>query len=430
MTTKIVSFQIENVKRVQAVEIALADNYLTLIGGNNQQGKSTLLDSIAWTLGGDKFRPSKAKRYGAIGNPTTKIVLSNGLVVERKGKNSTLKITDPKGLINGQALLNQFISQLALDLPKFLNASNTEKAKILLNIIGVEEQLAILDDKEKELYSERLLIGRDADRKSKFAEELQIFDGVPESLITASELIHQQQKILLQNEKNRELRNNLEQMLLQEEHSIREIQELEGQLSLRMADLYKLQDNIKVAQNTSVNIQDESITEIEEQLNQIEETNAKIRANLDKHKAEEDAIVLKGQYDNLTNQVDKVRSDRLALLNSVELPLTGLSIDNGELTFNSQRWDCMSGVEQLQVATAIVRKLNPMCGFVLIDKLEQMDLVTLNQFKKWLEQENLQVIATRVSTGEECSIIINDGLVSENHIIKAHTPTFNCEDDF
>ncbi len=60
----------------------------------------------------------------------------------------------------------------------------------------------------------------------------------------------------------------------------------------------------------------------------------------------------------------------------------------------------MSGSQQLQVATAIVRKLKPDCGFVLIDKLEQMDQVTLMEFGAWLEQEGLQAIATRVSTGK------------------------------
>lgn len=69
----------------------------------------------------------------------------------------------------------------------------------------------------------------------------------------------------------------------------------------------------------------------------------------------------------------------------------------------------MSGSEQLRVATAIVRRLNPECGFVLLDKLEQMDLQTLAEFGAWLEAEGLQAIATRVSTGDECSIIIEDG---------------------
>ena len=72
----------------------------------------------------------------------------------------------------------------------------------------------------------------------------------------------------------------------------------------------------------------------------------------------------------------------------------------------------MSGADQLKVATAIVRKLNPKCGFVLLDKLEQMDVDSLNEFGAWLEAEGLQAIATRVSIGEECSIVIEDGYVA------------------
>ena len=103
------------------------------------------------------------------------------------------------------------------------------------------------------------------------------------------------------------------------------------------------------------------------------------------------------------------------MLENADLPLPELSVENGELIYRGNKWDNMSGSEQLKVATAIVRKLNPNCGFVLMDKLEQMDQDTLNEFGKWLEQEQLQVIATRVSSGKECSVIIEDGYVKEDN---------------
>ena len=86
---------------------------------------------------------------------------------------------------------------------------------------------------------------------------------------------------------------------------------------------------------------------------------------------------------------------------------------DGELIYNGQKWDNMSSAEQMIVSTSIVRKLNPKCGFVLLDKLEAMDLDTLKEFGQWLEEEGLQAIATRVSTGDECSIIITDGYTEE-----------------
>ena len=150
---------------------------------------------------------------------------------------------------------------------------------------------------------------------------------------------------------------------------------------------------------------------MEKNLADIDEINRKVRANLDKDKAEEDARNYRSQYQKLTTDIENIRNEKAALLNSAELPLPGLSVDAGELIYNGAKWDCMSGSDQLKVATAIVRKLNPKCGFVLLDKLEQMDLDTLQEFGRWLEAEGLQAIATRVSTGDECSVIISDGYV-------------------
>ena len=151
------------------------------------------------------------------------------------------------------------------------------------------------------------------------------------------------------------------------------------------------------------------IPELEENIRSIEEINVKIRANLDKAKAEEDAQACRDQYDGLTRELESVRAQRQDLLKGAKLPLEGLSVDDGRLTYFGKNWDSMSGSDQLKAATAIVRAVNPKCGFVLLDKLEQMDLDTLRDFGVWLEQEGLQVIATRVSTGDECSIIIEDG---------------------
>ena len=109
---------------------------------------------------------------------------------------------------------------------------------------------------------------------------------------------------------------------------------------------------------------------------------------------------------------EATRQAKTDLLKGARLPLPELLVEDGELAYKGQRWDNMSGSDRLKVATAIVRQLNPKCGFVLLDKLEQMDLKTLKEFGEWLEAEGLQAIATRVSTGGECSVIIEDGCIT------------------
>ena len=188
---------------------------------------------------------------------------------------------------------------------------------------------------------------------------------------------------------------------------------LKKQLQAKELELNKATSDLTVAKTDALDLIDQSTEELEKNLADIEETNRKVRANLDKEKAEDDAKEYAAQYDQLTLEIEKVREQRISLLKGADLPLEGLSIKDNELTYRGKKWDGMSGSEQLRVATAIVRKLNPDCGFVLIDKIEQMDTETMNEFGSWLENEGLQAIATRVSTGDECSIIIEDGYVKD-----------------
>lgn len=412
MSIKINKLEIENVKRVKAVSIEPTTNGLTVIGGKNGQGKTSVLDSIAWALGGEKYRPSKAQREGSVIPPNLHIVMSNGLIVERKGKNSDLKVIDPNGKKGGQQLLNEFVEQLALDLPKFMESSSKEKAQTLLQIIGVGSQLAELEQQEKELYNRRLAIGQIADQKKKFAKEQPYYPDAPKEPISASELIRQQQEILARNGENQRKRENVTTIKYQLDTVNEKIEDLKAQLY----DLGKKQqgliNDLEAANKSAIDLHDESTEELERNIENIEEINRKVRTNLDKDKAEQDAQEYDNQYNSLTSEINDVRQSKIDLLKGAELPLLGLSVEDGELTYNGYKWDNMSGADQLKVSTAIVRKLNPDCGFVLLDKLEQMDIDTLKEFGQWLEAEGLQAIATRVSTGEECSIIIEDGYVA------------------
>lgn len=404
MSMKINKLEIENVKRIKAVKVEPKASGLTVIGGNNNQGKTSVLDSIAWALGGERYKPSQATREGSVIPPTLHIVMNNGLVVDRKGKNSTLKVTDPNGKKAGQQLLNEFVEQLALDLPKFMEASGAEKAKILLQIIGVGSQLTQLEQQEKELYQERLYIGRTADQKEKFAKEQPYYTDVPKDLISASELIYQQQEILARNGENQRKREQLHQLE-------QKYQRINEQMSTLLAEQKQVENDLEIARKSALDLHDESTEDLEQNISNIEEINRKVRANLDKEKAEDDAKTYRDQYNSLTKDLEDVRDKKAELLNAAELPLPELSVKEGELIYKGQKWDNMSGSDRLKVSTAIVRKLNPNCGFVLLDKLEQMDMKSLQEFGEWLEAEGLQAIATRVSTGDECSIIIEDGYV-------------------
>lgn len=412
MTIKINALQVENVKRVKAVALEPSANGLTVIGGKNGQGKTSVLDAIAWALGGDRYRPSNAEREGSTLPPHIKLTLSNGLTVERSGKNSALKVVDTTGKRSGQQLLNEFVEQLAIDLPRFLQASNREKADTLLQVIGVGDQVHSLEVKEKEVYNRRHMIGQEADRKRKYADELPHYPAAPKEPVSASQLIRQQQDILARNGENQRKRMRANQIEHEYGKAAAHVSLLRSQLADAEKQLQQLEADLAISQKDALDLQDESTEEIERSLQEIEQINIQVRANCDREKAEQDAAYYAQQYQDLTNELEEIRHDKYALLDSAKLPLPGLSVEDGELTYNGKKWDCMSGSDQLIAATAIVRAINPKCGFVLLDKLEQLDADTLLSFGSWLEEQGLQAIATRVSTGPECSIIIEDGFVA------------------
>lgn len=401
MSVKINTLEFENVKRIKAVQLAPAKNGLTVIGGDNRQGKTSVLDAIAWALGGEKFRPSSPKREGSVTDPHLKVTLDNGIIVERSGKNGALKVIDPAGNKGGQTLLNSFVEQLALDLPKFLNSTGKEKADTLLKIIGVGDKLYQLERAEKTTYDRRTEVGRIADQKTKFAKELPVYTGVPAQPVSAAELIQSQQEIMAYNAENlrkRQQRDYYKSQLEVAETALKQAQErYDAALNnFKLADVDEPEDK--------------STEELERNIAEIDEINKKIRANLDRERAEQEAEDLRDQYNELTHQIESLRQERRELLEGADLPLEGLSVESGELIYKGQKWDCMSGAEQLIVGASIVRKLNPDCGFVLLDKLEQLDSKTLEEFGSWLETQGLQAIATRVSTGDECAVIIEDGM--------------------
>lgn len=418
-SVKITSLELENVKRVRAVVLAPNANGLTVIGGKNAQGKTSVLDGIVYALGGEKRRPTNLQHEGGLTDARIELRLSNGLVVERKGKNAALKVTDPDGKKSGQKMLDEFVEELALDLPKFLKMNDDEKAVVLLNTLGIGSQLAKLDEEERAAYEKRHVFGITADQKLKFWREMPEHHDCPDQLVSASELIGKSQEVLSRNGERARARAMLAECHQEHDSAAAEVARLEKLLADASARLAAAGARLELAKAEPIPA-DESTAEIQRQIDELETTNAKVRANMDKAKAKEDSDLHQAEYEKLTQAVEDIRERRRLLLSGAQMPLDELAIGKNEkerpcLLYKNQPWDGMSGMEKYRVAVSIVRRLKPSCGFVLLDGLEAFDIDELAAFAAWLESEGLQAIATRVSDGAECSVIIEDGALREEN---------------
>lgn len=412
MTVKITSFEAENVKRIKAVQLEPSPTGLTVIGGRNNQGKTSVLDAIAWALGGNKLKPSDPHRAGSVADPEIKITLSNGLVVERKGKKSDLKVTDPSGKKSGQSLLDSLVGEMALNIPKFMEMNSKDKARAMLQRMGISAELAAIDKEREDLATERLVIGRQARAKEEALKTMERYPEVGDELWSASQLIEQQQAILLKNAENARKRTMIQQLEQDFKRLNADIEAQEARLTQMKNSRSKLMSDLEIAKKDAMDLYDESTEELQKNIAEVDLHNQQVRANQSYKQAEQQAEELRNYHKSINCNVMDLEKKRLALLQGANLPLPGLSVnESAELIYNGQRWDNMSASDQLKVAAAICQEMNPNCGFVLMDKLEQMDQQTMAEFSQWLESRGLQVIATRVSTGDECSIIIEDGSV-------------------
>lgn len=386
----IASLEVENVTKIKAVAIKPERAGLTVIGGRNAQGKTSVLDAICWALGGKRYEPDRPRRDGSVSDPHLRVELSNGIVAERSGKNGTLKVTDPSGARAGQALLDGFMESFALDVS------------------------------EAALAEQRRVTGQLARQYAAAADAMPYHCDAPDEPVDISEIMAAQREAYEHNACNERVRREAQMALDKAASAEADVSRLRAELESAEVALAEARERRDALAEQAAGLADVDTGPMAEQAQRAEEVNAKVRANRAKADAKADAERRQGEYDRLTEQIEQVRKDRVRLLEGADMPLEGLSVEGGALTYQGDSWGSMSASMQLMVATAVVRKINPACGFVLVDKLEQMDAETLAEFARWCEGEGLQVIGTRVSTGDECTVVIEDGTVAD----KAFEPAF------
>jgi len=412
MSTQVKKVKVVGFKKIKAVEICVEENDLTVIGGKNRQGKTSLLDGVAWCLGGDKLKPSNPVNDESE-KTELNIILNDNSEVCRGGKNLSLSAKDSEGHKLTQAHINSKVGQFALNLPKFMDASPKEKADILLQCLGIGDKLKTADAEIERIYKEREDLGREKVSKEKHAAELPLYKDAPKERVSISELMAKHKDMLASNEANRQHHRDIEKAEQYAISCFNAVVALEEQLAAaeaKLAEAKQAHETMKSQVEPAVF----DLSEIETAIASAEDVNAQVAANETKRQAQRVAEKYKADYDALTASLESARSARIALMNGVEMPIAGLDVHNGEMTYNGQQWDCMSDSERLKVAIAVARALNPECGFVIADRFEQMDQETQEEMRQWCKSEGFQIIASRVSSNpKDCTLIIEDGSVKQ-----------------
>ncbi len=394
---KIIELQSENVKRLKAVRIK-PDGNVVILNGNNEQGKSSVLDSIEMALRGKKFIPGEPLRQGERKGHT--ILDLGDIKVTRtytKGGGGTLRVENKDGLSfpSPQKVLDKLLASVSFDPLEFTRLDAKKQLKVIQDLAGVD--FTSLNEERALLYSNRTEVNRDLKRiealvQAYVAPEITIPDEMPSS----ADLV---QKINDAQDHNRK-RTDFER---QHAEKIEEVKVLKA----RLAEAEEAEQQMEKYLSNMDGLKE--VDSLQEELSNLEATQSAFRDHKDhiRNLDEEKAIARKAN--TLTNKIEDIDEQKEKALKEANLPVDGLELREEGVYLNGLPFDQASGAVKIKTSVALGIKMNPKLKVLIIRDGSLLDANSLATIKIMADENDAQLWIERVGKDDESSIIIEDG---------------------
>lgn len=396
---KIVAFEAENIKYLRVVNIK-PDGSLVVIGGDNSEGKSCVLDSIEYALNGASSVPSKPIRAG---QKKARIVLDLGDIqitrtFTKKGTNLVVKNKDGATFSSPQSMLSELLGELAFDPLEFSRMDAKKQAEVLKQLVGLDFDKANIQ--YKKLFDQRTGVNRSGKEMKANLDSMTKHEDVPNKEVSISELSEQYANAV---ENNKQLEH--EEKILSDE--LTKLKSLELQIAT-------LDKSIKLRKKVIKGIRKIDVENIRLSMTEAESINLKVRQNQEYGLIDYKLNELRKQSKSLTTQITKIEDDKAKTLAKAKFPIEGLAIDDDEgVTFGDIPLTQCSSAQQIRISVAIGLAMNPKLRVLLIREGSLLDEKNLAMIAKMAEDADAQIWLERVSKGKECSVILKDGSIKE-----------------
>ena len=409
---KILQLNAENVKRLSVVEIT-PEGSVVEIAGKNGNGKTSVLDSIYWALGGAAGIQAQPIRTGA---KSAKIKLQLGedrtvsLIVERRFTESgtSLKVTTPDGASyqKPQQMLDDLLGALTFDPLQFMKSTPAQQFEILKNVVNLEVDIDALAVERKKLFDQRAEVNRTIKSLTGTLETLPRVD--PTNRIDTSGIIDRLSKV---DEHNSEVR----QARAQIEAKKKDVAVISSQLETAKEHVRKLTKQLTEAESALADMEDAPIADlidpnkIKQDLEGANETNRQAAA-YEKRKGVEDRLAEEVKAaEDFTNLMETIDERRRAAISKAEMPIKELSLGDGIVTFDGVPIEQASDAAQLKVSAKIAALLNPKLRVIRIRDGSLLDDDAMKWLAEFAQSEDLQIWIERVGDGGPGAIVLEDG---------------------
>jgi len=413
---KIIELRSENVKRLKAIEIKPKGN-MVLITGKNDQGKSSVLDSIWYALGG-KESMKDTPRPIRKGQKKAKVTIDLGeMIVTRTWTSDTvsyLKVETAKGhRIRGpQELIDKFIGKLSFDPLEFTYLKPSEQQQMLLDIIDLKIDLKELERDRQSTYDARTDKNRELKILRAQLQDLPPADLPPEK-IDISDLSTQLRKAMDHNNGIESVKRELsgtEERIENGRASIKEFEETLKHYKSRLAKNLTLEKEYKdfLAQAKPIDIEG-----VEQKIKEAEAINEQIRTQERNEGLQDQVDTVALQCDELTSKLEAIAHSKEKALKNAKMPIDGLDFDEEGITYQGMPFqsDQIGSAVRFRVSMAIAMALNPKLRVIRVTDGSLLDEENLKVIEEMAKREDFQLWIEKVDESGEIGFYIENGEV-------------------
>lgn len=426
---KIIELQVENVMGIKLFHIKPDGNAIVL-GGENEAGKSSVLDSICMLIGGGKLAVPEPLRRG---QTRGKIVADLGEVIatrfyEKRPDGSTkttleLKSKDGYDAPTPQAILNDM--GVLFDPLEFSRLKPKEQFVALQNLVGLD--FTELDQKRASIYATRTNVNALLKQRQALLVNTVRHEDAPLVEVSAAELMVELQKrreINAKNagdrakltEANREIQVNLSRkqaFVSAVESARRAMEAAEARLAAHEDSMKAFAESTEDIRKHVESLVDENESEVMERIKGAEEVNRKVRANIQYAAIEEEVQSLRKKTESLTDEIKELDSSRTKQLAEAKFPVPGLGFGPEGITFNELPFEQASSAVKIRTSVAMGIASKPGGRVMLIREGSLLNMSNLQLVEDMVTAADCQVWIERVSVGKECTVILEDGEIAQ-----------------
>jgi len=400
---KIINLKAENIKKIKAIDITPKDNTI-VITGKNGQGKTSVLDSILFALGGkDALKNTPKPIREGEDHASVEIDLGEYKVVRTWNTSGTtrLEVLSPDGAKYGspQTLLDEIVGRIAFDPLAFANMKSEEQRVVLLDVLGLTNQVAKLQAEYRELYEERTIVGRELKTAEGYYNAITVAQDAPEAPVDTVAVSND----LREAEGHNRGLEMLEDTLKDVEADVKELKEQLAEAEKAVADAKLKLKGLKKIDTAPLQEKLASASAINLQYQQVQnkkEGGVKVE---DRKKAQAE----------LTEKMETIVSEKENLITTAKLPIDGLNIDAEGVTFNGIPFTQLSSAEQLKVSLAIAMAMNPKLRVMRIMDGSLLDSDNMKIVTEMAKADDYQVWIERVEDSGRVGILIENGEVKK-----------------